>query len=462
MTIWSHEDPVPGIFNDGAFPLDRAVMVRQSMGELIIEDRSSGEVLAKWPLGALSPVTDADFPATLRLKQADGEGGRLAIFDREFNEGLTEWWPGLRRRLVIDRATLRAAALVSLAAFAGLGLFFLALLPALGRLAADLVPPDMERQAAEVFVRHGDPMLERIRADRVCDTKPIAPILKKLVEPLRAASGWPEPIRVQVIDDNWPNAASVAGGGIVIFSGLLHFVQNADEIAGVLAHEIGHVTERHAMRKLFVTNLDFFGLEQLLGNFSGQLVVDPVSGVILMGREARREEYEADRAAVRILTKAKFNVRPLADFLDRVAYLQGDEEMQLGWLSTHPLSRTRARLIRDAAPEERRAPVLTAAEFSQLRAVCATQMPRKPTRPEVSQSGGVNRQEPAPGDGSPSVSGSASPRRPPKEKKTGNETAAPAKAGTTDPTDPDNTETRREPSPSSSQTPDLNDWDHGD
>lgn len=394
MTIWSHEDPVPGIFNDGAFPVDRPVLVRQTMGELVIEDKSTGELLARWPLGTLRPVPDAGYPNTLRLRQREGEGGRLAILDRAFNEGLTEWWPGLRRRLVFDRSVLRTASRVSLAAFLGLGLFFLALLPVLGQMAAYLVSPRLERQAAHVFLRHGDPLLERIEVARTCDTQIVSPILDKLIEPLRVASGWPESIRIRVIDDALPNAASIPGGKIVIFDGLLEFARNGDEVAGILAHEIGHLAERHGMRNLFVTSLNFFGFDQLLGNFSGQLVVHPVGGLLLTRREGRHAEYEADRSAIRMLNKAGFPVRPLADFLDRIAYLQGEREVARGWLSTHPLSQTRSRMIRDAAPEDGRPPVLTAAEFSQLRAVCATQMPERTVPPPAATFNDGNNERP--------------------------------------------------------------------
>lgn len=375
MTIWSHENPVPGRFNDGAFPVDREVLVRQSLGELHIEDKASGEVLARWPLGVLRPVPDAQFPDVLRLKQSDGEGGRLAIFDRAFNEGLTEWWPNLRRRLVMDRATLHDAGRTALAAVVGLGLFFLILAPVLGRLASYLVPPALEQRAASVFLRHGDAQLQRIEAARVCDAEAVAPILEKLVEPLRKASGWPETIRVRVIDDPQPNAATIPGGEIVVFRGMLYFARSADELAGILAHEIGHVVRRHAVRSLFVTSLNFFGFDQLLGNFSGQLVVHPISGGMLGRREARGAEHEADQAAVKILDKAGYNARPLADILERVGYLQGEKEVAEGWLATHPLSHSRARRIRDIAPVEPRPSALTAPEFSRLRAICAPQMP---------------------------------------------------------------------------------------
>jgi beta-barrel assembly-enhancing protease len=378
MTIWSHEDPVPGIFNDGAFPVDRKVLVRQTMGELIIEDRATGETLARWPLGTLKPIPDAEFPEALRLRQIEGEGARLAIFDRAFNEGLTEWWPSLRRRLVLDRATLRTAGRVSAAAVLGLGLFFLFLMPIAGQLASFLVPPGVEQRAAAVFLRHGDPLLQRINAARVCDQEPVAPVMDKLMTPLRKASGWRGPIRLRVIDDPLPNAATIAGGEIVIFRGMLFLARNGDELAGILAHEIGHVTRRHAMRNLFVTSLNFFGFEQLLGNFSGQLVVHPVSGRVLMRREGRRAEREADRSAVELLGKAGFKVRPLADILERVGYLQGEKELAEGWLATHPLSRRRARMIRDAAPPESRPSVLTAEEFTQLRSMCAERPPESP------------------------------------------------------------------------------------
>jgi len=229
---------------------------------------------------------------------------------------------------------------------------------------------------ATVFLRHPDPLLERINIARVCDTDPVAPILDKLVGPLRKATGWPDAIRIRVIDDPLPNAATVAGGEIILFKGMLFFAHDGDELAGILAHEMGHVTRRHAVRNLFVTSLNFFGFDQLLGNFSGQLVVHPVSGLMLTRREGRRAEKEADLSAIRYLDKAGYKVRPLADILDRVGYLQGEKEVSEGWLATHPLSRNRARMIRDAAPPGPRTNVLTPAEFGQLRAVCETRSPK--------------------------------------------------------------------------------------
>ncbi|MFP4004272.1 MAG: M48 family metallopeptidase, partial [Alphaproteobacteria bacterium] len=251
----------------------------------------------------------------------------------------------------------------------------------------DSVPPALERQVAAVFLRHGDSLLQQIKAARVCETGAAAPVLEKLVEPLRKASGWPETIRVRVIDDSRANAATLPGGEIVLFRGMLRFARNGDELAGILAHEIGHVERRHAVRKLFVTSMNFFGFDQLLGNFSGQLVVHPVGNLVLAKREGRYAEREADRSAIEILNEAGFNVRPLADILERVGYLQGEEEVAEGWLATHPLSRARARRIRDAAPEESRPPVLTAAEFGRLRAVCAASVPEPPPAGDETSSG---------------------------------------------------------------------------
>ncbi|MFW6027470.1 MAG: M48 family metallopeptidase [bacterium] len=426
MTIWSHETPVPGVFNDGAFPVDRKVHVRQSMGELTIEDAEGGEVLACWPLGALQTIPDSDYPAVLRLRQSEGEGGRLAILDKAFNENLTEWWPNLHRRLVFDRTTRHIAGGVALASVLGLGLFFFVLVPLLGRLTAHLIPPAFEERAAAVFLRHGDPVLERIDAARVCEIGNAGPVLDKLVEPLRKASGWPGTIRVRVIDDPLPNAAAIPGGEIVLFRGMLQFARDGDELAGILAHEIGHITRRHGVRNLFVTSLNFFGFDQLFGDFSGQLVVHPVSGAVLGLREARHAEREADRTAIEILSGAGLNVRPFADILDRIAYLQGDGEVARGWLATHPLSRPRSRTIRDAAPAEAREPALTAEEFGRLRALCNARTP-----------------EPQPqGKEEPSGTGAA---------------------GSGAPEARDEVEEKEEPfKDAEEEKPDLDDWDTGD
>lgn len=372
MTGWSHDDSVAALYCDGRRPIERSVRVRQDLGHLVVLDMEEREQLARWPMGALRPVPDTETPDVLRLRLGEGDGERLTIFDRAFNEELMEWWPALNRRLVADRFMMERSISLSVVALIAVVLFFAMVVPELARLGAQLVPPDLERRTARVVAREDDLLYRRIASARDCDISGVGEILAKLTTPLRTASNWSEPIRLRVIDDPLPNAAAVVGGEIVVFSGMLDFVRSGDELAGILAHEFGHVVARHSLRQMFATSLNFFGFDQAMGDFAGQIIVHPLSGMLLSRRQARQAEFEADMVAARVLSAAKVSLRPLADLFDRMAYLQGERELSMGWLSTHPLSSRRARIIRNVAPAVPHPPVLSTEELAALRRVCQT------------------------------------------------------------------------------------------
>ena len=70
-----------------------------------------------------------------------------------------------------------------------------------------------------------------------------------MVARLDADARLPYPLRVSVLDHGMANALAVPGGRILIFRGLLEAADNPEEVAGVLAHEIGHVAARHTAER---------------------------------------------------------------------------------------------------------------------------------------------------------------------------------------------------------------------
>lgn len=219
------------------------------------------------------------------------------------------------------------------------------------------VPPSWEREMGEAII--GD------LGNRVCHTPEGDAALAKL---LAAVDPSREKVRAGVANSGVINAVALPGGQVLLFDGLVQDAGSPEELAGVLAHEVGHVRERHVMTAM----LRQFGLSILLsGANSG--VTDGIFGIASMGysREAEREADAYARARM-----AQSDISPLgsAQFFERMAKQYGDDEdmpAALGWIASHPSSSKRADAYRASAVagKDYVAP-LTDAEFIDLKAMC--------------------------------------------------------------------------------------------
>jgi len=164
----------------------------------------------------------------------------------------------------------------------------------------------------------------------------------------------------QIVDQEEPNAFSIPGGGIYVSRGLLALLEREDELAGVLAHEIAHVTQRHAARQQRKGFLP--GLLSLPGNVVGSVVsenlgalinapVDTVGGVWL-SRYSRSQETQADRIGIRTAAQAGYQPAALADILqrlDRDAVSLTCKERRFSIFDSHPMTQTRLKDIQRRA-----------------------------------------------------------------------------------------------------------------
>lgn len=156
----------------------------------------------------------------------------------------------------------------------------------------------------------------------------------------RPALDW----QFQVMDSPVVNAFAAPGGYVFITRGLLAVINDEAELAGVLAHEIGHVTARHSARNYSQSLLTGLGLQlgtALAGSY-GQ-VLGPLLEVgtgLLFLKYSRDDEREADALGVEYATKAGYDTNRMADFfttLQRQETLEGVKGGGLPeWFSTHP------------------------------------------------------------------------------------------------------------------------------
>ena len=150
-----------------------------------------------------------------------------------------------------------------------------------------------------------------------------------------------------------PNALALPGGHIVMTDALVELLADApDVITGVLAHELGHVRERHALQAMVQASLVAGLTAAVLGDVSSLLAAVPV--LLAQASYARDAEREADAEAARVMRAAGLSPQRMAVLFERLQAWQADqpEAGQLDWpiaLASHPADAERIRFFRDAS-----------------------------------------------------------------------------------------------------------------
>jgi Zn-dependent protease with chaperone function len=254
---------------------------------------------------------------------------------------------------LIDRIGLWPAAAVSAVfAVAAVALFLMS--PAL---IARAVPRSVERQLGDMMA--GD------FGGQTCAGPGGSQALAALVARVDPAD--PD-VRVSAVNLPIVNAVTLPGGRIVLFDGLIQAAASPEEVAGVVAHEIGHVRHRDVLESL----LRQVGLSVLLGGLDGH--VGGYTNALLASAYSRGAEARADGYAINALAQAQISPLPTARFFKRLSAQEGDGGIGrfTAYLSTHPMSRDRAaRFIAAAKGHHADRPVLAADQWGALRGICS-------------------------------------------------------------------------------------------
>ena len=153
----------------------------------------------------------------------------------------------------------------------------------------------------------------------------VAPGVKSYIDDLLAklapASETPtEPYRVTLLDSLVVNAFALPSGDIFVTRGLLGLAGDGSEVAAVMAHEIAHITARHASQR---AELERQG--KLFSRVSTQLLARPDQGEeyaartkLTVARFSRDQEFEADRIGIHTIAKAGFDPYAASRFLDKL------------------------------------------------------------------------------------------------------------------------------------------------
>jgi len=153
------------------------------------------------------------------------------------------------------------------------------------------------------------------------------------------ANGLPDTITFKVSDDETINAYANIYKEVYVYRGLLEYVQSDDELAGVIAHELGHIVNAHCAKQS-VINVISTALQPTTQNEKLNLTLQAAQQLSLL-KVSRNDEYEADRTAVDLLVKAGINPLSTISVLNKICGNYFD------LLQTHPSGEKRLLSIYD-------------------------------------------------------------------------------------------------------------------
>jgi len=355
---------VQASFFDGETAANHKVSVDVGATALRISGNSIHN--ATWSYSDLT-VNQRVTPGTeLRLSVRSDPGARLVIPAGSASQRICEKAPQLLGGFNLQRAT-RAAGWVAVTVLIVVGVLY-----GLLNLAPKTVAGMMPLEWREKLGIKTEKTVVRTAARCVNPTGQRA--LLRLAGKVASGTTMPPDFSIRVYDMKLMNAFAVAGGRVVLTRGLLKAAETPGEVAGVVAHELGHVANRHPEAAL-VRVLGIQLLISLATGGGGGDTLGNLAGLATLLSYTRDAEREADEFAQQVLTDAKIDTVGLIDFFKRVKKLQGkatkDSKINslLSIISTHPGTEERIAKLKPL-PKGVAIEVLTPLEWQALKNIC--------------------------------------------------------------------------------------------
>jgi len=230
------------------------------------------------------------------------------------------------------------------------------------------VPISWEQRIGETAVDHF--ASEERRCADPYRTQLIRNVLTTLTD---TASNSPYEFKLYLVDSPVVNALAAPGGHIVVFRGLLEKTESAEQLAGVLAHEVQHVLKRHSMRMLTEQFLTAALLSTVSGDFSTAMTYG-MQSIQMLGQlqYSQAHESEADSEGIKLFLKAGLPAQEMIAFYQIMSREHPERSRIFDYLASHPHMTDRIsqleHLAGNSPPSSKR--LLSDFDWKFVRAVC--------------------------------------------------------------------------------------------
>lgn len=341
----------PARYYDGLTARSRSVEIEIAATGLAIFDEA-GPVVGSWPGEGVRLVEKPRSGEAVRLGLA-GTTARLVVDDPGIVPALRRAAPHLRRRHRTSGRTVARIALWVVLAAASLAGIVLVLIPLLSVQLAAVTPDSAKYRLGRTVLVHLVELLPgrsgTASGGRYCSNEEGLAALQRLVKRLGADLPDPPTVHAVVVNTRLVNAFALPGGIMVFTRALIREAGSAEEIAGIAAHELGHIAHDHSTRALYRSFAVALLIGVLLGDLTGGTLTGGLAEWLVNTGYSRDAERDADAFALARLEAAGIDTRGLADFFARLKEREKDEGgLLVRMLSTHPATEERLAYIRSA------------------------------------------------------------------------------------------------------------------
>ncbi len=208
-------------------------------------------------------------------------------------------------------------------------------------------------------------------AKAACNVGPGAAALRRILDRLQDGARYGRRFQLHIVEGDMENAFSLPGRHIVLMSGLIRRAKAPEEVAAVLAHEIGHGLERDP-EALFLRNIGSTVIFKFLKRDDGSAAA--FRAMLSQLRYSREAERSADAHAVAILRRSRIDAKPAGAFILRSAAESPAGESVVSDLGAYPSSEERAALFLSQPPYPTE-PILSEEEWAAAQALCGGRAP---------------------------------------------------------------------------------------
>jgi Zn-dependent protease with chaperone function len=338
-----------GEFYDGETSSSRRVTASVEPASLRVEDEQGRLLRNAAPKDLVVSPRLANTQRTIRFT----DGAALETANNDAVDAmvliLTKGGTSLSRwELLVHRLeSSRNAAVLSLGALLLLGIVgFVWGVPLVSRHVANSIPDAMANDLGQGTLATLDQLM--FQPSNLSNERKAA----LRAEFLKMAQAYPSLPLTLEFRSAMPNAFALPNGTVVVTDELVELSENDNEILAVLAHEIGHVHERHALRMALESSfVALFALTYLGDASQASVIAGSLPTVYANSHFSRRHETEADTFALDFLARTNVPRHHFADILRRLhSELGGGDEGIMGYFASHPGLEERAARFFDATP----------------------------------------------------------------------------------------------------------------
>lgn len=345
-------------FFDGRVAKPRTVTLAIRAAEIEILD-GSGMIVAVWPFSLVRVADQNAVSGNYMLRLDPGHAERLEVSAGAQLDALLTQRPELRNWRARERASLFKGFVL----WGAVGAIVLAAIylgwTRAAVLLATWIPPSWEERIGGQLEEAWFP------EDRRCSGAAGLRALTGLGDRISPRDAQGQKVRLFVIKMKDPNAFAMPGNRIVVFSGLIDRAKSPEMVAGVLAHEMGHVELRHPMRGL----IHQLGLGAVLTLIFGDSSLASMGQIALTLSYSRDMEREADRRGIELLKQAGIRADGMSAFFGEIKseFGKGALSRLPDFLSSHPDLDERIEATKQPPTGD---PAMSGTEWQALRKVC--------------------------------------------------------------------------------------------